>query len=338
MDLRVTIVCVTYNHAKYIGQALDSFLAQKTNFKFDVLIGDDASTDDTPSILKKYARKYPDIIKPVLRQKNCGAGSNSIDLFNRVGTEYVAVCDGDDYWTDENKLQRQVDYMDEHADCSVCFHPVRVFFEGAAGKEAFFPNKVMHPYVYASVGRLSLEQIARQNFIQSSSVLYRWEFPSGLPVWYTPDIIPGDWCLMVLHAMNGYIGFIDACMSVYRRHVGGVWWESSEEILGHYRKYGLSTLYIFKCLDEYGRGRINAALSPTLKNIIGYLIVLYKQDGNKGAYRKLRTYVEIDLARYDIAEAVFSLRATMIAWSKVCIKRLIGGGVASLLKAYVFRV
>ena len=127
-EIRVSVCMVTYNQKKYIAQAIDSVLMQKTNFKFELVIGDDASTDGTTDIVRQYAQKYPDIIRPILHEENVGPGKNSISIYETVKTEYVAVCDGDDYWTDEYKLQKQVDFLDKNPDFNVVFTYSRAIF------------------------------------------------------------------------------------------------------------------------------------------------------------------------------------------------------------------
>lgn len=104
-DCAVTICCITYKHEDYIRTALDSFLMQKTNFKFKIFVGEDCGPDGTADIVREYAEKYPDIIVPFLREENMGAPANLIDLCNHADSPYIAFCEGDDYWIDEYKLQ-----------------------------------------------------------------------------------------------------------------------------------------------------------------------------------------------------------------------------------------
>ena len=217
---RVSILCITYNQGKFIRDALDGFLMQKTNFPFEVLIHDDASTDGTADIIREYAKKYPDIIKPVLQTENQwsrGVSISKIFQWPRITGEYVAVNEGDDYWTDPYKLQKQVDFMDAHPDYSVCFHPVRVTWEDGSAPDRIFPTK---KYRF-NRQTLVLSDLLRHNFIQTNSVMYRWRkdcidvYPNG--------ILPGDWYLHLLHAQVGKIGFIPDVMSVYRRNAGGIW-------------------------------------------------------------------------------------------------------------------
>ncbi len=118
---KVSVLLPTYNQEKYIEKALESIVKQKTDFEFEVLVGDDASKDSTGKIVEEYGKHYPDIIKPIIRKRNLGAFKNFFDLFNRAAGEYLAFLEGDDYWIDENKLQKQVDFLDSNQDYAAVF-------------------------------------------------------------------------------------------------------------------------------------------------------------------------------------------------------------------------
>ena len=121
-NILVSIYCTAYNHEKYIADAIDSFLVHQTNFKYEILIHDDASID----IIREYEKKYPDLIKPIDQTENqySKIGITTVDKinFDRALRKYIAVCKGDDYWTDQYKLQKQIDYMESHPECSLCVH------------------------------------------------------------------------------------------------------------------------------------------------------------------------------------------------------------------------
>ena len=129
----VSICCITYNHARFIRKCLDGFLIQETSFPIEILIHDDASTDGTDGIIREYADKYPDLILPLFETENqySQGKQNKIDFYNyrRARGKYIAYCEGDDYWTDPLKLQKQVDFMESHPDYSVCFHRWKHFDE-----------------------------------------------------------------------------------------------------------------------------------------------------------------------------------------------------------------
>lgn len=128
-DILVSVVVITYNHEKYVRQALDSILSQKTNFKFEILVGDDCSNDSTPEILKQYQEKFPDTVHAFLREKNLGATRNLYETTRFCKGKYIASCEGDDFWTDENKLQCQIDFMESHSEYIGCVHPITVVDE-----------------------------------------------------------------------------------------------------------------------------------------------------------------------------------------------------------------
>lgn len=141
--VKVVIKCITYNHGPYIRQALEGFVMQKTDFPFVAIVHDDASTDDTASIIREYAEKYPDIIKPIYETENqYSKGNGSVTrIMNQAilatGAPYVAVCEGDDYWTDPFKLQKQVDFLDTHPDYSLVFANVRIHDASGLSDETF---------------------------------------------------------------------------------------------------------------------------------------------------------------------------------------------------------
>ena len=128
----VSIRCVTYNQEKYISQALDSFLMQKTNFPFEIVVHDDASTDKTIEIIKEYEKKFPDIVKPIYETENqYSKKDNSLDLIilSHLKGKYTAYCEGDDFWTNKNKLQKQVDFLEQNPDYGFCCTDVDIYYE-----------------------------------------------------------------------------------------------------------------------------------------------------------------------------------------------------------------
>lgn len=139
MKVKVSVVMTTYNHERYIRKSIESVLMQKVNFNFEILIGDDVSPDNTAKILMEYKEKFPNKIKLFLRKENLGPTKNICDLYNKCSGKYIATLEGDDYWTDENKLQRQVDYLEAHEEYIATTHAVEYFNED---NEVFFidPN------------------------------------------------------------------------------------------------------------------------------------------------------------------------------------------------------
>ena len=221
-NVKLSILCLTFNHAQFIRKALDSFLMQQTNFDFEILIHDDASRDETAKILHEYKSKYPDIIELLIQKENqYFTEKDYIKTFISpfIKGQYVALCEGDDYWTDPLKLQKQVDFLDAHPECSICFHPVKVVWEDKSQKDRIFPT----PSFRFRKKITTLQDLLKHNYIQTNSVVYRWRFHKDSLNLIPDDILPGDYFLHLLHAQTGKIGFIDDVMAVYRKHAGGLW-------------------------------------------------------------------------------------------------------------------
>lgn len=230
MNYLVTILCVTYNHEKYIDDAVRGFLSQKTSFPVKILIGDDASTDSTPQLLDKYSDI--DNIEIIKRSENIGVTRNFKDLSERIHTKYVALCEGDDYWTDPLKLQKQVDFMEGHPKVTVCFHPSKVV--NLDGTESVYPEPGRDNDYYNEAN------LKKTNFMDTASVVYRWkyhEFKHLLP----DDFLPLDWIFHLMHAQYGEVTMLPDIMSVYRRNPGGVW----------------SSLYSRSWYERFGRAHLN---------------------------------------------------------------------------------
>ena len=212
---KVSVLCAAYNHEEYLRQTLDSFLAQKTDFPFEVLINDDASTDTTADIIREYAEKHPDIIRPFYQEENLY--SRRINLYDTVffpaaRGEYIALCEGDDYWNDPEKLQLQVNWLDIHPDYSACVHNSIGCFEDQ-------PDKVL----FAQDGDrdIPFEQVIQgmSHAYHTSSILARREFILDPPDYRNVAYEQGyftDYAVGVRLGLSGKVRFLDRCMSVYR--------------------------------------------------------------------------------------------------------------------------
>jgi len=246
-NMTVSIVCITYNHAPYIRQCLDGFVMQKTSFSFEVLIHDDASTDGTTEIVREYCEKYPDIFVPFYEEENQWGKIDSWKdiLFPRVRGKYVALCEGDDYWTDTLKLQKQVDAMERRPEVAVCFHPVTVRWEGGSAPESLFPSRKER----FDKTELCLDDLLKRNFIQTNSVLYRWRFHTDSLDLIPQGILPGDWFMHLLHAQTGKILFLDEVMAVYRRHAGGIWTGAGQS-KAWFRRSSIPHLRFYQAMEK----------------------------------------------------------------------------------------
>lgn len=218
--IQLSITCIAYNHAPFIEETIKGFLIQKTNFPFEIIIHDDASTDNTQQIIKHYATLYPGLIRPILQTENhwLGKGINATTaiVWPSAKGKYIAWCEGDDYWTDPLKLQKQVDYLETHSEVAICFHPAFTLTGGKFYK-THFPPRSGHVFYFTDI-------LTAGNFIATASVVFRNRliFPdwkSQLPI--------GDIPLYFLATRNGSMGFINEIMSVYRLSNHGIWVGSS---------------------------------------------------------------------------------------------------------------
>ena len=141
MGPKVSVCLVTYNHEKFIKQAIESVFMQKTDFDYEVVIGEDYSTDNTRKILSQYQMRYPHRIKAIFNNKNVGPVENFIRTLSTCKGKYIAYLEGDDYWTDAYKLQKQVDFLDKHPDYSLCFHSVEAFHQDQPDQTYLIPSK-----------------------------------------------------------------------------------------------------------------------------------------------------------------------------------------------------
>lgn len=225
----VSISCITYNHEKYIRDALEGFVMQKTNFKFEAIVHDDASTDNTAAIIREYAEKYPDIIKPIFETENQYSkhdGSLAQIMNAACKGKYMALCEGDDYWTDPYKLQKQVDFMENHPEYSMVFHNAQVLHQETLTFEESFSNIEDRDYT-------GLE-IYKSWSVPTASVLLRREIYSSaiyLKAKKNKKFIYGDIILFLSCAHYGKLRGMKTTMSVYRRHEGGVSYNQSYKTL-----------------------------------------------------------------------------------------------------------
>ena len=218
----VTIICVTYNHAPYIEGALASFLAQETDYRFEIVIHDDASTDGTTDIVEQYASAYPGIIKAVAQSENqYSKGRRPLPIaLGYVSGRYIALCEGDDYWTDNNKLQKQREAI-EKSGASVVFHSALELNEDDGGQKLVANHRESD-----SVIPLGESIIGRGAFMPTASLFFKAEALARHRDFFAGDLPIGDFFLQVLLGCEGKIFYINSPMCVYRRNSSGSWTES----------------------------------------------------------------------------------------------------------------
>lgn len=253
--MKLSVMVITYNHERFIAQALEGVLAQKVNFDYEVVVGEDCSTDRTREILMDFHRRHPDKIVPLLRDKNVGAMRNFEATLAACRGQYMALLEGDDYWTCEDKLQRQADFLDAHHDYALCCHRVQVQDEINGGPAGIFPSRAPGPY--------TIEDLLSENFIQTCTVMCRWGSFGPLPKWFR-KLALGDWPLCALIVKQGKIALMDDVMAVYRVHSGGIW--SARPMVDRLRE----SMPMLKALDKHLEFEYTRTIQRTIARHRGY--------------------------------------------------------------------
>jgi glycosyltransferase involved in cell wall biosynthesis len=237
---------------------------QELNVPWQVVVADDFSTDGTREILKEYETKYPDRLRLILQKKNVGPEKNWHDLLKYPTSKYMLYTEGDDYFTDVHKLQKQIDFLEANPEYSLCFHRVNVMFEDASHDDYVHPSGT-------NTADFTLNELLNQNYIQTNSAMYRRQDYAELP----KGIIPGDWYLHLLHARNGKIGFLLDVMSVYRRHTGGAWWGAVDKRVAFWKKYAAGHLELYRAIYTLFDGQsYDATIDGSLSRTIDVFIEL----------------------------------------------------------------
>lgn len=215
IDPVVSVCIITYNQEKYIAQAIESVLAQQCNFKYELIIGEDCSKDRTREIVRQYAEKYPDIIVPLLPEKNLGPQGNSNNCFMHVRGKYFAFLEGDDFWTDTTKLQRQYDFMEAHPGFSMCFTRADAIDDTG--------NHVASPFPEITKDEFTIEDaiMADKVFMPTATTFSRNILPKPMPRFFL-EALSGDIASHLLLGDKGKFKCLPGRTAVYREHSGGV--------------------------------------------------------------------------------------------------------------------
>ncbi|CAN5421210.1 glycosyltransferase [soil metagenome] len=221
--IKVSVLIITYNQKKFIRKAIDSALAQKTTFPIEILVGDDFSSDGTREIIQEYERAQPGLVIGVLHPRNMGknGGINFLDTLKLAKGEYYALMDGDDYWTDPLKLQKQADFLDAHPDYSTVFNNALITYEDGAPSH-LLNGPDMKPF-YTVDDLIGESEIW---FMATSSTMYRNNIKE-YPTWFR-ESSSGDIPRLILKAKLGKIGYISDVMSVYRKNRAGASFHDNE--------------------------------------------------------------------------------------------------------------
>ena len=254
MKYKVCIHCLTFNHEDYLEDALKGFVMQKTDFPFAVIVIDDFSTDGTAAILKKYEEMYPDIVKGVYLQENYFSQNKSkLPIFKELdeGCEYVALCEGDDYWTDPLKLQKQVEWMENHPDCIMCCSAANWESNGV------IDHNDRH---YDEDRDLSVDEIIRNGglYVATASMVCRSSVYYNKPHWrLVADV--GDYPLQINCALDGTVHYFSDITCVYRFERPGSW-TATQTSMEVQLKHRMGEVEWMEELDRETQGKYSSAI------------------------------------------------------------------------------
>ncbi len=280
-DVKVSIICNTYNQESYIRDALNSFVMQKTNFEFEVLVHDDASTDNTAKIIKEFEEKYPDIIKPIYQTENQHSKKVPISKtygYPRAKGKYIAFCEGDDYWTDEYKLQKQYDVLENHPEIDMCAHAANMVCADNTDEVL----REIKPSETETI--LITDEVIKGGggYLATNSLFYRKSIYENAPSFMNKLSI--DYTLQIAGSLNGGIYFLTDNMSDYRFMAKNSWTlkhhNQKERVILHYNKI-INMLNQLNIDTDY---KYSDAVTYAVKEAEFY--ILRNNNNNKGLLKK----------------------------------------------------
>ncbi|TGE15554.1 glycosyltransferase family 2 protein [Hymenobacter elongatus] len=256
----VSVCCITYNHEQFLAQAIDSVLMQETDFTVELVVGEDCSTDTTRQILLDYQRRYPDRIRALLPEHNLGVMGNLVATMAACTGTYIALLEGDDYWTDPHKLQKQVDILLQHPSCTTCIHDAEEFMDDNSVAPRLFSQK-FSSVLPAHAKEFTQADIAQHGwFIPTASMLFRRTALFPIPEWIH-QAFSGDYSLHLLLTRTGTMYYLPAVMSRYRLHAGGIMSATQNgRIIARNKKQIFETAHYKQLVDARHHGRFNEFL------------------------------------------------------------------------------
>lgn len=259
---KVVVFCTSYNHGKYIETTLNSIINQKTNYSFKIVVHDDASTDDSQETIRKFAGQYPDTIIPILQKEN--QLSKGINVYNHLPEvvmqgKYIAYCECDDFWIDENKLQKQIDYMENHPECSMCVHNTIKVDEAGTPLDLYF-NSTNEDRDYAASDVILA---GGGGLFHTSSFLYRTTYKGEMPACFMMKDI-ADYPTAIYFSTKGSIHYFKEVMSAYRVAAVQSWSvvfnNDNSKKIAHFLELG----HALQGMDEYTKGKYSDAFKSVI--------------------------------------------------------------------------
>lgn len=273
--MEVSTCIITYNQQNYVAQAIESALMQDCNFSNEIIVCDDNSTDNTTHIIKTYAAKYPERIKVYFSEKNLGMLRNWQKALMLCSGKYIALLEGDDYWTDKTKLQKQYNILEQNTDCAVCFTNAEIKYE--SGGPGFTT------YVTLKGEKFTREDLMVYNFMPTCSVLMRNYISEAFfhPAYFKSPF--ADWIIHTLNAKHGNLYFLNEFTCTYRIHGTGVWAGSDTEA------QLLKKLKAIDCITEIvTENELQQVIKKTRREALQKICHYYKQNKRLLDYFKYR--------------------------------------------------
>lgn len=270
----VSILCITYNHERYIGDAIEGFLKQETDFSFEIIVQDDASIDKTADIIREYEKKYPKIIKPIYNKENQYSKCPSsiiLPLLKASKGKYIAFCEGDDYWTDPLKLQKQIKEMKKHPECLLSFHPAIEKYEDGGNKNKILCSHSKKNKIF------TIEEVISNGggFIPSASLVINAEvLPRIISFFETnaKEVSVGDIYIQILGSENGGALYLSDVMSVYRI-CSDSWTDTTNNTLNQFSSEPIYTLTGFNEIDAFTNYKYTELFANIKRRNISEIII-----------------------------------------------------------------
>lgn len=274
--MKVSVAMITYNHEHYIREALDGILMQETNFDFNIVIGEDASNDDTKSILQEYIHRFPNKIVCTFHESNIGMMPNFIYTLESCNGDYIALCEGDDYWIDKNKLQKQVDFLEANSNYVGCFHNVLALNQ---------QNPSVKPKPWRDYNKDTfdlLDTFSKTALFHTCSFVFKREALST-PKWLN-KVKSGDMALFSIVAQHGSLKLLEGNMSVYRKVETGVtsslkekdYHKSRLRLISYFKTYFNDYTFQLNLIEEYHNQELARLKMKQLKT---FAKSLFKKNG-----------------------------------------------------------
>lgn len=305
----VSIKCLVFNHEPYLRQCLDGFVMQKTDFPFEAIVHDDASTDGSAAIIREYAEKYPDIIKPIYETENQYSkkdGSLSKIMNTACKGKFIAICEGDDYWIDPQKLQKQVSFLEAHPDYTMCVTEAKVLVPN---------NEYVEWNTFCEDCTISTDDIisnvAGKHLIQTCTFLYRAKIHDEWPDVNTLCCV-GDLPLFITCALKGKVYYLACRTAVYRKSFANGSWSSRVSQL-YYKKriaIGKNIVDTLLGLNEYSASKHQYSFYQA----IAYLVYVYSEDMPKHANEVVKSILQTNIRKDVLATLSLSRQVNLWLW------------------------